>query len=49
MSTKLIKIGSEKSKIDKCMFFMKDVIFVLYVDDGIISTKDTTKFDWIFK
>ena len=30
------------------MFFMTDIIFVLYVDDGIIFTKDKEKFDWIF-
>ena len=49
VSTKLIKMGFDKSKIDKCMFFMKDIILVLYVDDGIIFTKDATKFEWIFK
>ena len=30
------------------MFFMMDIIFVLYVDDGIIFTREAGKFSWIF-
>ena len=45
---KLEEIGFIKSKIDECMFFKDDMIFVLYVDDGILFMKDESKFESTF-
>jgi len=32
---KLCSIGFQPSLIDECVFFRDDVIFIMYVDDGI--------------
>ena len=48
VSKRLIKLGFQKSNLDKYMFFMQDDIFIIYVDDGIILTKDKSKVDQIF-
>ena len=32
---KLCSIGFQPSLIDECVFFRDDVIFIVYVDDGI--------------
>ena len=45
---KLQEIGFQKSKIDECVFFKEDMIYVLYVDDGILFMRDPTKFKRIF-
>ena len=35
LKEKLLKIGFTQSKFDECLFYRGDVMFVVYVDDGI--------------
>ena len=35
MVEKLLTIGFQQYLIDKCVFYEKDIIFIVYVDDGI--------------
>ena len=48
MVERLEKIGFQKSKIDDCVFYLEDMIFVVYVNDAIIFMKDKLKFKDIF-
>jgi hypothetical protein len=42
---KLTSIGFTTLLIDDCVFFLADIIFMVYVDDGIlIGSNNTTKF-----
>ena len=36
----LINIGFKQSKVDECVFFRDNVIFLCYVDDGIFAGPD---------
>ena len=36
-SENLFKIGFERSKIDECMFYRGNLVFLVYVDDGILD------------
>ncbi len=40
---KLLSIGFTTSLIDDCMFFHNDIIFMVYVDDGIFLGNNDTK------
>jgi hypothetical protein len=40
---KLLSIGFTTSLIDDCMFFRDDIIFMVYVDDGIFLGNDESK------
>jgi hypothetical protein len=40
MVEKLCSIGFESSLIDECVFYHDDVIFIVYVDDGILISGD---------
>ena len=41
LKDKLLKIGFTQSKFDECLFYRGDVMFVVYVDDGIfVSPSD---------
>jgi hypothetical protein len=40
MVEKLHKIGFKSSLIDECVFYRDDVIFIVYVDDGIFISGD---------
>jgi hypothetical protein len=40
---KLMSIGFTPSLIDDCVFFWDDVIFIVYVDDGIFLGNDDSK------
>jgi hypothetical protein len=46
---KLDSIGFQPSQIDDCVFFRDDVIFLVYVDDGIFVGNDDTKLQEIIK
>ena len=35
----LEKIGFQASKVDKCLFYRRKTMFVVYVDDGIVVDK----------
>jgi hypothetical protein len=37
LTSGLVKIGAIHSKVDDCVFYQDDVIFMVYVDDGIFS------------
>jgi hypothetical protein len=37
------KLGMIKSCIDTCLYYCDDLIFVHYIDDGIIACKDENK------
>jgi hypothetical protein len=37
----LIKIGFQQSSCDECLFYRKNVYFLVYVDDGIFCSPDT--------
>jgi hypothetical protein len=40
---KLLSIGFTTSLIDDCMFFRNDIIFIVYIDDGIFLGNDDSK------
>ncbi len=40
---KLLSIGFTTSLIDDCVFFRDDIIFMVYVDDGIFLGNDDLK------
>jgi hypothetical protein len=40
---KLMSIGFTPSLIDNCVFFRDDIIFMVYVDDGIFLSNDYSK------
>jgi hypothetical protein len=40
---KLISLGYKASMIDDCVFFRGDIIFMVYVDDGIFLGSDDEK------
>jgi hypothetical protein len=40
LHTALTAIGFAQSKVDKCLFFQRDCILVVYVDDCLIFSKD---------
>ncbi len=42
---KLLSIGFTTSLIDDCMFFCDDIIFMVYVDDGIFLGNDDAKLE----
>ena len=35
MTDKLRDIGFQQSQVDECVFYRDDVIFIVYVDDGL--------------
>jgi hypothetical protein len=37
---KLTSLGHKASLIDDCLFYREDIIFMVYVDDGIFLGKD---------
>jgi hypothetical protein len=41
----LKSIGFEQSKVDECVFFHRDVIFIVYTDDGIFAGPDKQEVD----
>lgn len=45
--TKLLtsKLKMKQSQVDCCMFYRKNLIFILYVDDGIIACNDEMEID----
>ena len=42
---KLLKIGFRQSKHDECLFFRDNVIFIVYVDDGIFTSPSSNNID----
>ena len=42
LSENLFKIGFKWSNIDKCVFYRGNLVFLLYVDDGIFVSEDRT-------
>ena len=45
----LFKIGFERSNIDKCMFYRGNLVFLVYIDDGIFVSLDGTSIDSAIK
>ena len=41
----LTDIGFKQSKVDECVFFRDNVIFICYVDDGIFASPDNKAID----
>ena len=37
----LIAIGFQQSSVDKCIFYQKEVIFAMYIDDGIFLSSNS--------
>ena len=42
---RLKAIGFQQSKVDECVFFRDNVIFIVYVDDGIFASPDKQAID----
>ena len=49
LSENLLKIGFERSKIDECVFYRGNLVFLVYVDDGIFVSFDGTSIDNVIK
>ena len=45
LSENPFKIGFEKSNIDECVFYYGNLVFLVYVDDGIFSSLELTSID----
>jgi hypothetical protein len=45
----LKEIGFKQSKVDECVFFRDNVIFIVYVDDGIFASPDNKAIDKAIK
>ena len=43
--SKLLEIGFQQSKFNECIFYKKDVIYLLYTDDSIIMGPDRKEID----
>ena len=41
----LLSCGFSQSKVDPCLFYKQDMIFILYVDDAICLTPEKNKAD----
>ena len=41
----LIYIGFTQSKVDECVYTKEDIIFIVYVDDGIIIAEKNSSID----
>jgi hypothetical protein len=46
---KLKKIGFTQSKVDECVFFHGEVVYVLYTDDSILAGPDKAEIDHIIQ
>jgi hypothetical protein len=46
---KLMAIGFTTSLIDDCVFFCDDIIFIVYVDDGIFLCSDNSQLQEVIK
>ena len=42
LSDNLFKIGFEKINIEKCMFYRGNLVFLVYIDNGIFISLDGT-------
>ena len=49
LSENLFKIGFERSKIDECVFYRGNLVFLVYVDDGIFVSLDATSIDNVIR
>jgi hypothetical protein len=45
----LTKIGFKQSKVDECVFFCNDVMFIVYIDDGIFASPSQKAIDQAIK
>jgi hypothetical protein len=46
---KLREVGFQQSLIDECVFYRDDVIFIVYVDDGLFFGSDDDTLSLIIK
>jgi hypothetical protein len=46
---KFLSLGFQQSLIDDCVFYRDDVIFIVYVDDGIFLGPDDCKLTNVIK
>jgi hypothetical protein len=44
-----MSIGFTMSLIDDCVFFCNDIIFMVYVDDGIVLGSDDSQLQGVIK
>eukprot|EP00804_Cyclotella_cryptica_P023836 CCRYP_019472-RA/>CCRYP_019472-RA protein AED:0.18 eAED:0.18 QI:0/-1/0/1/-1/1/1/0/244 len=49
MVTKLLDIGFQQSEVDDCLFYKCDIIFIVYVDDGIFLGSNDAQLTDIIK
>ena len=49
LSEKLFKIGFERSKINECLFYRGNIVFQIYVDDGIFVSLDGTSIENVIR
>ena len=40
MFEKLLSIGFQQSQINECVFYKGDIIFIVYIDDGIFLSNN---------
>eukprot|EP00804_Cyclotella_cryptica_P009455 CCRYP_017778-RA/>CCRYP_017778-RA protein AED:0.29 eAED:0.29 QI:0/-1/0/1/-1/0/1/0/174 len=49
MVDKLCEIGFQQSLIDECMFYRDDIIFIMYIDDGLFFGSDDDTLSLLIK
>lgn len=43
------EVGFVQSKVDECVFYKEDIVYVLYTDDSIIAGPDKAKVDQVIE
>jgi hypothetical protein len=46
---RLKRVGFEQSKVDECIFYKGEIVYILYTDDSIIAGPDTEEIDRVIK
>jgi len=49
LHTRLIELGFKQSTIDECLYFRGTLLFVVYVDDGILASKSQEEIEKAIK
>ena len=49
LSEKVFKIGFERSKMDECVFYRDNLVFLVYIDDGIFFSLDGTSINNVIR
>ena len=49
LQEQLIKLGFEQSAIDECLYYCGSLLFIIYVDDGILASSNKEEIEKAIK